>query len=238
MSDHNIFYIPPQFFRAGQVTIEGPHLRHIKNVLRKRTGEQITLTDGQGNHYGVELGDARRGKATAKIVHKKLMPRKCTVDLTVGFAVVKGLRNDVIIEKGTELGVSRFVVFLSRYSVIKHLSEQRINRFKKIAASAMIQSQQYYLPEVLFAPNIEEIAQANSCYDRILVADPSGKAAVPTGARRILLLIGPEGGFAQSEKDSLVKQSARLLSLGPTRLRSETAAIAAVSKILTVYGQI
>jgi 16S rRNA (uracil1498-N3)-methyltransferase len=205
-------------------------------VLRKRTGEQVALTDGQGYHYGVDVCDARRGKTTAKIVHKKLMPRKCSLEITVGFVPVKGLRNDLMIEKGTELGVTGFVVFHSEHAVVKNIGAQKIDRWKKIAASAMTQSQQYYLPEVQFAPSIEELSQAALRYDRIFVADPSGKTDIPAGAQRILLLVGPEGGFTESEKDFLVKQGALLLSLGPTRLRSETAVIVGVSKILTAYG--
>lgn len=238
MSNHNIFYIPPQFFRAGQVTIEGAYSSHIKNVLRKRTGERITLTDGQGYRYGAELCDVHRGKTTAKIVHKKLMPRKYSLEITVGFVPVKGLRNDAIIEKGTELGVTGFVVFDSEHAVVRHVGTQKIERWKKIAQSAMTQSQQYYLPDVICTLSIDDILQLGRSYDSILVSDPGGRSEVPHGARKILLLIGPEGGLSESETDFLLKGGASFMSLGPNRLRSETAAIVGVSKILTAYGLI
>lgn len=238
MNTHNIFYVAPEFFKGCEVVIQGPQLHHIRKVLRKEVGRTIFLTDGQGNQYETEIQSVGKSLMKACVLQKKQMPRKFELDLTVGFAVVKGLRNDVIIEKGTELGVSRFLVFLSRYSVIKHLSEHRISRFRKIAKSAMVQSQQYYLPEILSAGSVEEIPQFDLGYDQILVADPGGEAGVLKGIRRILLLIGPEGGFADFEKGFLLKQGAKFVSLGPTRLRSETAAIAAISKILTVYGLI
>jgi 16S rRNA (uracil1498-N3)-methyltransferase len=85
---------------------------------------------------------------------------------------------------------------------------------------------------------MKDLFPAGSGYDNMLVADPGGDADVPKDAQKILLLIGPEGGFTESEKDLLVEQGARLLSLGPTRLRSETAALVAITKILTAYGQI
>ena len=95
-----------------------------------------------------------------------------------------------------------------------------------------------FLPEIFSAGSLEDILQVDFGYDQMIVADPGGEVTVPKDIRRILLLIGPEGGFADFEKNLLVNQGARLLSLGPTRLRSETAAIVAVSKILTAYGQI
>jgi 16S rRNA (uracil1498-N3)-methyltransferase len=238
MNVHNIFYIAPEAIRGSTAIIQGPEFNHIKKVLRKEIGQPIFLTDGQGHRYTAEICGTEKSLMKARVLQTEQMPKRCRVDITVGFAMVKGLRNDVIIEKGTELGVSRFLVFLSRYSVIKHVSEQRIIRFKKIAVSAMVQSQQYYLPEVIYMPSMKDLFPAGSGYDSMLVADPGGDADVPKDAQKILLLIGPEGGFTESERDLLVEQGARLWSLGPTRLRSETAALVAITKILTAYGQI
>ena len=175
---------------------------------------------------------------TAKIVEKKLMPRKCSLEITVAFVPVKGLRNDVIIEKGTELGVTGFVVFNSEHAVVRHIGAQKIERWKKIAQSAMTQSQQYYLPDIFYALGIDNILQIGRSYDSIVVSDPGGKREVPLGVRRILLLIGPEGGLSESETDFLLTGGASFMSLGPNRLRSETAAIVGVSKILAEYGLI
>jgi 16S rRNA (uracil1498-N3)-methyltransferase len=238
MSDHNIFYIPPGFFHSEQVFIEGSHLRHIKNALRKTIGDQVTLTDGQGHHYNAELSHADRRRMTAKILHKKLMPRNYALDITVGFVPVKGLRNDSIIEKSTELGVTGFVAFISEYAVVKNIGKQKIERWNKVAQSAMTQSRQYYLPEVIFAPDIESVLQMGQKYDSMLVADPDGKGEVRRGSRKILLLIGPEGGWSESEKAVFKKEGVTLMSLGSTRLRSETAAIVGVAKIMAAYGQI
>jgi 16S rRNA (uracil1498-N3)-methyltransferase len=238
MNVHNIFYIAPDAIKASSVTIQGSEFKHIKKVLRKEIGQTIYLSDGLGHRYKAEICGIEKSLMKARVLQTEKMSRKGSVDLTVGFAVVKGLRNDVIIEKGTELGVSRFLVFLSRYSVVKKVSEQRMSRFKKIAVSAMLQSQQYYLPEVICKKGVEDIFQEGSGYDSVLVADPNGDVDVPADARKILLLIGPEGGFTETEKGYLAENGARLLSLGPTRLRSETAALTGIIKVLTIYGQI
>jgi len=238
MSSHNIFHIPRQLFHGNEVIIQGSQLRHVINVLRKRRGEEITLTDGQGYEYQVQICEIRKSSLVAKILNKQYIPRKSSLEITVGFVPLKGLRNDPIIEKATELGVARFIGFVSEHSVVRNVGAQKIRRWKNIAQSAMVQSQQYYMPEVIIARSIEELMQSRPGYDIILVTEPSGKTVVPLGAQRMMLLVGPEGGFSESERDFFVKQGASFLSLGPNRLRSETAAIVGISKIMVAYGLI
>jgi len=238
MSDHNIFYVPPQSVSATEIIIREPQMHHIKHVLRKKTGDSIFLTDGHGLRYKAEIRDVGRSVMKAKILEMDRMLRKSTLEITVGFVPVKGLRNDLIIEKGTELGVSRFVAVVSEHSVLRNLSAQKIERFRKIATSAMVQSQQYHMPEIGFARSLEDLLASSSGYDFMFVADPQGEPSVPLGGSRVLLLVGPEGGFSRYEMDSLAKRGARLLGLGKTRLRSETAVIVGVSKILAAYGLI
>ena len=235
MNGNNIFYIPPYSFSGDDVTVQDPELHHIRKVLRKKVGERIYLTDGKGCQFEAEIVYFRKSLIKMRVLQKRRMPRKYPLEITVGFVPVKGLRNDIAIEKGTELGVKRFVAFVSKYSVVRNMSKQKIERFKKIAASALAQSQQYYLPEILFEKNLEALLANSTEYDYVLLADPCGKSEIPRGGRRILLLIGPEGGFADSEMNACTQRGAQLLSLGSTRLRSETAAIVGVSKILAAH---
>lgn len=236
MSEHNIFYIPVQSIGETEIVIRNPQLHHIREVLRKRTGDSVLLTDGQGYRYQAKIYDVGRTVLKAKIFKKDLMPRKSSLEIAVGFVPVKGLRNDLVIEKGTELGVARFIVFVSEYSVLRNLSAQKLDRFRKIAASAMIQSQQYYLPEIRQAQDIQEMLQICKGYDLVLMADPHGKQEVRPDARKVLLVVGPEGGFSDSETTLFTRCGALLFSLGSTRLRSETAAIVGVTKIFVAYG--
>jgi 16S rRNA (uracil1498-N3)-methyltransferase len=236
MSNHIIFYVPSRYFHGNQVSIEGSHLRHIENVLRKKIGDRIALTDGKGNHYDAKLIDFHKREMTAKIFHKRLMQKKYPLEITLGFVPVKGLRNDPLIEKGTELGVTAFIAFVSERAVVRNIGDKKIERWNKIAQSAMTQSQQYYLPDVTCVPSLGEMLSIAQGFDLTLVADPCGTEEIPDGMRKILLLIGPEGGFSEAEKELLEKQDASFMSLGSTRLRSETAAIVGVSKVLTAYG--
>lgn len=237
MKDHNIFYIPPDFFRGDEVAIPCSQYQHIIRVLRKKQGERISLTDGCGHRYEAELGDMTGSEMRARVVQREFVDRRPLLQVTLGFVPVKGSRNDTVIEKGTELGVARFVMFISERSVLKKVGGQKVNRLRKIAQSAMMQSQQYYMPEVILVPSISHMLETGK-YDKIVLADQHGAMDVPLGADRLLLLIGPEGGFSDAERDDFVGRGAFLLRLGANRLRSETAAIAGVSKILAAYGEL
>ncbi|UCF71479.1 MAG: 16S rRNA (uracil(1498)-N(3))-methyltransferase [candidate division WOR-3 bacterium] len=238
MDEHNIFYVPAGSMGGAAVHIKGSRLAHIKGALRKRKGESIHLTDGTGCLYEAKIDSLTRSSLSAKIVHKRMMPRRYDVDITLAFAPLKGMRNEMIIEKGTELGVVRFVLFPSRRSVVRNMSSQKIVRFMKIAQSAMTQSQQYYLPEIMHVQTIDDLFIRDNSYDKMYVAEPSGMKAMPTGGKRILLLIGPEGGFTESELDSFLGRGVQTMYLGSARLRSETAAIVGITKILLAAGQI
>ncbi len=236
MDDHNIYFIPDSCFDADRVIIEGIQLRYIRSVLRKKIGEQIILTDGQGHRYQATIVTSGRKSMTARIMGKRLIPRDRSVELSLGFVPVKGLRNDNIIEKGTELGVTGFIAFSSERSVVRNIGMQKIERWKKIAQSAMTQSQQYYLPNLRYVSGLGEMITLFDDFDSVVVARADGQKAAPRGCHKILLIIGPEGGLSSAEKDKLNEAGAVFMSLGKTRLRSETAAIVGVTKIMNEYG--
>ena len=102
----------------------------------------------------------------------------------------------------------------------------------------MTQSQQYYAPEIIFQKDINSLAQKFKDFDLVLLSDKNGDSFVPLGAKSILYVIGPEGGFDEAEIELFKDSNTILLSLGPNRLRSETAAISGVIKVLTAYKAI
>ncbi len=235
---HNLFYLPKNQLIGDKITIKGDELHYIRNVLRKKTGDIIYITDGIGNRYEAQIIEARGAKLIAQILNYGHHPEKNRIDLNLAFALLKGLRNDYVIEKGTELGIRNFIIFISKFCVASKLSTKKLIRFTKIARSAMLQSRRYYHPEIIFKPGLNEIINEFEKYDLILIADKKGKREIPKGKKKILFIVGPEGGFDQTEIEILSKHKAYLMSLGEKRLRSETAAITGISKILTVYGRI
>lgn len=238
-SIHNLFYIPPEKIIDDKIAIEGKELHHIKNVLRKKVGDTIFLTDGEGHRYKVSITQISRSLINAEILDKVHIKRAMIVALTLAFVPLKGLRNDFILEKGTELGVRRFLPFKSIFSAIPTLnSTTKLIHFRNVAISAMLQSQQYYIPEIIYQNEFDNLLKYFSNFDCVVLADRNGKQQIPSGAGSILYIVGPEGGFDDSEIERFTEKDAQLLSLGRTRLRSETAAIAGIIKILAALGDI
>jgi 16S rRNA (uracil1498-N3)-methyltransferase len=233
---HNLFFLSPETIKDDEVTLTGNTLHHIKRVLRKNRGDTIFLTDGKGTRFSAEITQSSTSNIHAKITHSVHIKKIDFVNIELAFVPLKGNRNDFIIEKGTELGITKFRPFFSKFSVIPHLSTKKLNRFKKLAVSAMLQSQQYYMPDVVFMKDFNDVIKIFTHFDLVLVADRSGSQTVPLNARSILYIIGPEGGFSQDEIAHLKNSGAIMLSLGSHRLRSETAALYGIAKILTTYN--
>jgi len=233
---HNLFYTPPENISRNKIIISGDEFHHLKNVLRKKIGDTIFVTGGKEHRYKIRITNIARSQIEAEIIDKIQVKRGRGINLTLAFVPLKGLRNDIILEKGTELGVRRFFPFISHYSIIPTLTQSKLKRFKKIAISAMLQSQQYYTPEIIFHKDLNNLLNNFRNFNLVFVADKNGKSVIPHGAKSILYIVGPEGGFADSEIEMFKNNGVNMLSLGPNRLRSETAAIVGIAKILSVYG--
>jgi len=232
---HNLFYVPAKNISGSQISIGGHESHHIKDVLRKKQNDIINITDGAGNHYLVKLAIVGKKAINGQILEKRHFEPGNTINLSLAFVPIKSTRNDLIIEKGTELGIGRFLLFASRYSVIKGLNISKFERLRKVAIAAMLQSQRFYLPEIRFHHNLDDLLHDFRNYELILLADKTGRQEVSPGAKSILFVVGPEGGFDECETNLLTHDGAIPLSLGPSRLRSETAAICGAVKILSAY---
>lgn len=230
---HNLFFIKKEQINNSKIILTGPEFHHIKNVMRKKSGEMVYFTDGNGNQYKVEIEQTLNNAMVMRILEERIIPQEKLINLDLGLVLLKTGRTDFIIEKGTELGVRRFIFFTSQYSVIRNLNQPRLEHFRKIALASMLQSQQYYLPEITFS---EDITKEFVNYDIIIVGDKQGKDKIKPGIKNILLLIGPEGGFSPEEIDKFNKNDVKFVSFGSNRLRSETAALAGIVTITSYYA--
>lgn len=237
-SVHNLFYIPPEKISGKEIVIDGEEFHHIKHVLRKKIDTTVFFTDGEGNKYTTRITNLTKSRIVAHITNRTFVERAQNVRYALAFVPVKGTRNDFILEKGTELGIASFLPFVSHYSVIPKLSRSRMQRFGKITASAMLQSKQYYLPEIHTLESVDALTELFTQFDRIFVADERGEERVEKRGDSVLFIVGPEGGFDEREVALFRKKGARLLSLSTHRLRSDTAAIVGMTKIMTAFGSL
>lgn len=193
---------------------------HLERVLRLRRGAVVTVADGIGGWRACTLGAAGVLDPTGAVQH---VPMAAPV-ITIAFAVTKGERPELVVQKLTELGIDRISPFHARRSVARWEGERavrHVERLRRVAREASAQSRRAWLPVVTELVDLAELLGTPGT----ALADPGGdppSLAAPT------VVIGPEGGFAPEEQ----ALAGRTVALGPLTLRAETAAIA-VGALLT-----
>jgi 16S rRNA (uracil1498-N3)-methyltransferase len=186
---------------------------HLERVLRLRAGDELTVSDGAGRWRRCRFGAALDPIGPIEV------DAVSVPEITVAFALVKGDRPEWVVQKLTELGVDRIVPFIAERSVVQWDDEKAVRHHERlvtIAREAAMQSRRSRLPDIAPVTAFGEIARSPGA----ALADRGGDP--PTLGHRVVL-IGPEGGWSDAERAAGLP----VVTLGPTILRSETAAIAA-----------
>jgi 16S rRNA (uracil1498-N3)-methyltransferase len=232
-------YVPPDRIVRDEVAFPSEEVRHLVFVLRKKKGDRVWAVDGLGNAYEVELVRISKKEAIGRILRTENNVGESPTDVTLAAGVLKGERFDWLVEKATELGVRSIVPFLSEGTVVRPNS-QRIRRWRNIALAAMKQSGRSMLPEIKDFHQLEGVIRISAGFDLRIMAHPGpGSAALseilgklPDPPKSVLLLVGPEGGFVPNEVRLLEENGFVPVSLGPRRLRSETAGVVLVAQVM------
>jgi 16S rRNA (uracil1498-N3)-methyltransferase len=190
--------------------------KHLARVLRVRPGESVVIIDGRGAWRMCVW----RADETLEPVGDVRREVEVQTPLTVAFSLLKGDRNEWVVQKLTELGVDRIAPLMCERTVVKWdatKAERNRERLERVAYEAAMQSRRIWLPEVL---PVRPLVTAAAELGPLCMAEPGG-AALTTGDH--IVAIGPEGGWSDEE----LTQAARTIDLGPTILRAETAAVTA-----------
>jgi 16S rRNA (uracil1498-N3)-methyltransferase len=232
---HHLFYAGPEAAREGCLYFSPEESAHILLSLRLPAGSPIRATDGKGKLYEARIEEARRDGVVARIESVDRIPA-AAVKVMLFQGMIRLSRMDLVVEKCVELGVDAVIPLVSERSTAKGAGG-RTERWRKIAVGAMKQSLRAYLPEIRPVTTFSEAVEAARGLGRILAAHERG-AVTPLGAGDLAggggdigVFVGPEGGFSHEEIEALRAAGALFFGLGEARLRSETAAIAAVAII-------
>lgn len=224
------------------VTLESNAAHHLYTVLRLKTGCHIRLFNGQPQEYTGKIIYINHHSATIELTAIPYIEPDPILDLHLILGLSKGERMDIALQKATELGVTRISPLLAAHSVIKLEATRRVSRYQhwqQIIIAACEQSGRCRIPK-LDAPQIFTVCLEESVHnDRRLMLHPLGTATLNTIApptSGISLLIGPEGGFTELELQQAQSNGFILLHLGPRILRAETAPLAAIAAIQTIWG--
>jgi 16S rRNA (uracil1498-N3)-methyltransferase len=239
MSKPPRFFITPDQVRDPYVAIIDDDVRHIRTVLRKGPGDLLTLLDGQGKEYTVRITAIEKAEIDTEIIDRKerhpAFPR-----VILGQGIAKADKMDWIVQKATELGASSIVPLVTERTIVKVKDEEkRVVRWQKIAREAAMQSDRPDIPAVGSIRVFEEFIRTLALGPQALLLFPWEEGTEPiknalrqhADAKHIVVLIGPEGGFSRSEAEAAKVKGFSLVSLGTNILRTETAAIAALSMI-------
>jgi len=242
------FLVAPELLGNSTVTIEGKLFRHMVKVLRLHAGEQVILCNGSGRECTATITDIGRQSLTAAIDESlPLTPLESTPSFTLVQGLPKGEKLDLIIQKSTELGVAKIVLFPAARSVIKipaAQAEQRVTRWRAIALEAARQSGRSSVPDVLLAESLQAALLSSEDAVKLLlwedekhrrIRDLIAGRTTPSGAA---LLVGPEGGFDPDEVKLAVDRGFEAVTLGPRILRTETAGLAMLAILQYQWGDV
>ena len=229
MSD-TLFYSPEISLNSQLSEIES---HHCVKVLRMRTGDLLTVTDGKGSFYQCTIVDANPKRCIVSINNKIKVDKPRDFILQIAFAPTKQMdRNEWFVEKATEVGIDRFTPIISTYSERK---EVKVERLIKTAISAMKQSQQPFLPLIDKTVAFKDFIQLPfdgkkliaHCYETPKMA----LSQIYKKGENALILIGPEGDFSEEEVENAIAYGFEPISLGESRLRTETASLIAAHTV-------
>lgn len=230
------FTTPPHLITRTQLTIEGEEFVHLTHVMRKHVGDAIVVVDGKGSAYDVMIEAIEKSCAFCTIRAHQRMAREPEIDVTLAVGLLKNSSNfDFLVEKTVEIGVNTVIPILTGRTIPRHA---RTDRWQKIALAAMKQSGRCVLPEVHPLTSLNDILSSTRHGRLRLIphekTDTRHIADVlkPGDFTSVLICIGPEGGFTDDEIDTATRSGFVPVSLGPRRLRTETAAIVAASSVL------
>lgn len=227
--------------KNSRLIIDGFEYKHLIQVLRKKSGDLLTITDGKRNIYRCKIVEITKAEITCEILKTEYGLYEPELKIKL---FVSPLRNsdrfEFLIEKVVELGVFEIYPVVSKYTVIKNsFSETKMNRLRKIIVSAMGQSQRCFLPSISNTVSFDDMLKITGEMDnKIVYYEHAGFVRdnkEHNTFNELCVLIGPEGGFDESEIDTLIKNKWQIKSLGERKLRTETAGIISVFEQLKQF---
>ena len=215
-----------------EIILDTEESKHITKVLRKKAGDILYFTNGKGSVYTAEITLAEKTKCKLKIIGTEYKEKKHKYYLHIAIAPTKNMdRFEWFLEKATEIGIDEITPIICERSERKKIKTERS---KRILLSAMKQSLRYYLPKINEAIPLSSLLNStteSSKYIAHCIESKKEQLKKIKLSKNILILIGPEGDFTQKEINLAIKNKFKAISLGSSRLRTETAGVIATHTI-------
>lgn len=234
------FYAPPENFRNENVFLSEDETRHLRDVLRLRETEKVKVFDGENREFVCEIEKIERRQTVLKIIEEiSPIANESSLNLIFAVALLKGEKFDLVVQKAVELGVKIFVPLITKRCDVKIKdAERKLERLRKIALEASKQSGRADLMKIEtpieFRNFIENIEGA-----KILFAERGGEDFSKISVEKNLTaIVGPEGGFEDSEIEFARMKDFQIVTFGGRILRAETAAISFAAILQHRFGDL
>ncbi|MBW3886907.1 16S rRNA (uracil(1498)-N(3))-methyltransferase [Neisseria meningitidis] len=235
------FYLPENLSVGQTVALPDNIVRHL-NVLRVRPNENITLFDGKGKAHAAQLTVLEKRRAGAEILHEETADAESPLNITLIQSISSGERMDFTLQKSVELGVTAIQPVISERCIVRLDGERaakRLARWQEIVISACEQSGRNTVPPVLPIIGYREAldkmpSESTKLIMSINRARKLGDIRQPSGA--IVFMVGPEGGWTEQEEQQAFEAGFQAVTLGKRILRTETAPLAALAAMQTLWG--
>lgn len=221
-----IFYLPE--ISGSEILLNESESKHAVRVLRLSEGDSVQVVDGKGGYYEAVISDAHPKKCRLEITHTQMEFEKRNFHLHMAIAPTKNIdRLEWFLEKCTEIGIDEITPIVSEHSERKVIKPERL---EKILVAAMKQSLKAYLPRLNPIQTYSEVMNARESQKFIAHCNPGEKIHLKNALKTsedVFILIGPEGDFSPDEVELAKHNGFREISLGNSRLRTETAGVVA-----------
>lgn len=240
------FYVENPHWMGDEIEISGTEARHIQRVLRLKKGDEIVIFDGKGMEYWGAIESQRLHRVTVKIKKTGTPRRESPINVILGQALLKGNKMEYVLQKNTEMGVSAFFPFISSRTIPilgKGQDERKWNRWKRIVVESAKQCGRIIPPRVESIRDLGSILELSFhdfvkliLWEKEEISLKERMREIDTKSGKVLLLVGPEGGFCEEEISAAQGKGFITVGLGPRILRSETAGVAMLSILQYEFG--
>ena len=233
------FFVNDNEIEDSIIKITGENLKHIKNVLRMKSGEKIFVCNKQtAESYLTEIESIENDLIVCRIIEKN-DSTESPIKVTIYQGIPKSDKMEYIIQKAVELGVYRIVPTEMKYCIAKIKDEdKKINRWQAISEAAAKQSKRNIIPKVERMRTFKQLCEEIKEYDLVILAYENSEninlkdiLKEQKKSKNMAIIIGPEGGISQEEAEELTNEGAKSVLIGKRILRTETASIAILSML-------
>lgn len=244
------FFIKPEDIQDNCILITNESdINHIKRILRLTKGDKLILSGINNIIYEVEITRLSEDLVTTKVIDSFMSNRILKTNITLAQSILKSAKQDIIIQKATELGISSIIPLITKNTVVRLENEkdksQKIQRWQKISYEASKQCQRPGIPQINSVLSLEELIKMDTFDIKFVCVEKDAELTIKEFLSKsrpemldnsnILVIIGPEGGWDEKEFSLFKANNITQVSLGNLILRAETAAITAISDVVYEY---